>query len=280
MLILLGSRLTLATAYRSCTGVVGKMGGSEGRVKFLWGVCFVLDFIIIMQYIRSPNDAWTYLTSWSHFFSITARWLLVYEHEWSNRFFHASSVLLYASLVTFFVVLLVDDTIISKRLDIFELPHYRYMDPDQAILSRSAYDKRSYFDEKGIDDFHNLGLMVTYNNLRHVFPAAAHLVLTYELRTTTLAMKDFSPRAYFIVLLTAFLLPLLHFIMAILVHEGEKSIYVCDPSLPALAMFISIPAFTYLQLNIAECDNDLVHYTSGPETSVPGCKRNVNFSLI
>lgn len=234
MLILLGSRLTSATAYRSCTGVIGKMGECCNRVKVLFGLCFVLDFIVLTQYMSSPNDAWTYLTSWSHFFSITARWLLFYEHQWSNRLFHASSVLLYAILVTFFVVLMVDDTIITKRLDIFELPHYRYMDPDQTILSRSAYDEGSYFDEKGIEDFHTLGLMVTYNNLRHVFPAAAHLVFTYELRTTTLALKESLSGVYFSILFTAFLLPISHFIMAMWVYGGERSIYDCDPSLQRL----------------------------------------------
>lgn len=213
--------------------------------------------------------------SWSHIYSMLVRASLFWEQytlryidqfrrrEEPNYLFHASSVLLYAILVTFFVVLLVDNTIIRKRLDLFELPHYQYVDPDGVLLSRPAYDNDPYFDEKQIDDFHSLGLMVTYNNLRHVFPASAHLVLTYELRTTTLALKDCTQQVYFNITRIAFILPVLHFIMATLVYaEGEKHIYDCAPSLPASAMFISILIFTRLQMNIAECTDELT--VSGP----------------
>ena len=171
------------------------------RVPVILFVCFLLDVILFVLYSIEPLDAAIYLTSRSHLLLFSVRTWSVYKYFcWSTKcntipksarhvyFFHASSILPYAILVTFFVVLVLDDTIMRKRLDVLELPHYQYIDPDGTILSRSTYDNRLYFGEMGIDGFHSLGKMVTCNNIRHVFPAVAHLVITYELRTTHLAV--------------------------------------------------------------------------------------------
>jgi hypothetical protein len=108
-----------------------------------------------------------------------------------------------------------------------------------------------------IDGFHSLGKMVAYNNIRHVFPAVAHLVITYELRTTHLAVVIDGPKVYIRTVICSLLFPLCHFGMASYAFKnGERDIYDCDPAVPALAMFFSIIAFAILQLNLVKSTNN------------------------
>ena len=240
------------------------------RVPCILVGCLLLDVILFVRYVWEPEDALIYLTSWSHLFSFFVRSRLLYEcffsstkdntipkSVWNVRFFHLSSILLYTILVTFFVVLVLDDTIMCKRLDAFELPHYQYIDPDGTILSRYTYDNRPYFEEMRINEFHSLGKMVAYNNIRHVFPAVVHLVLTYELRTTQLAVTIDSPRDYVCAICVSLILPFCHWLMALKSFDnGERDIYDCDPTIPAFAMLFSILVFVFLQLNLVKSTNN------------------------
>jgi hypothetical protein len=109
----------------------------------------------------------------------------------------------------------------------------------------------------GIDGFHSLGKMVAYNNTRHVFPAVVHLVLTYELRTTQLAVIIDSPTVYITTVDYSLIFPVFHWVMASFSFEnGERDIYDCDPTIPALAMFFSIIVFAFLQLNLVKSTNN------------------------
>jgi hypothetical protein len=113
--------------------------------------------------------------------------------------------------------------------------------------------------------------MVAYNNIRHVFPAAANLVITYELRTTILAVRESSIGAFRGKIGSiALILPVLHFIMAgSFFDEGESDIYDCQPLIPGLAMFISIIGFVYIQTSVAMYEDE---DDSPPAASCSGVK--------
>ena len=248
---------------------------NEGRVLLILGVCFLLDALILWQYFSELRDVVIYLTSWSHITSILVRCKLFYElwcvrhvahlqrgrqkdREFMIEFFHASSVLLYAILVTFFVVLVVNDDIMVKRLDLFGLPHYRHLDPDGILLTSSTEKNDRYFEENAIDGFHSLGIMVAYNNIRHVFPAAANLVITYELRTTILALRESRIREIRRNILgIALILPVLHVAMAsYFFDEGESDIYDCKPLIPGVTMLISIIGFMFIQTSLVVYEDE------------------------
>jgi hypothetical protein len=261
------------------------MGGNDisYRVQWILSVCFFLDVVLFILYLITPLDAVIYLTSWSHLFSFSVRAWLTHEYYCCSTkgnivpnstrerslayWFHVSSILLYAILVTFFVVLIVDDTIMRKRLNVFELPHYKYIDPNGTRLAMSTYDNRPYLREMEIDGFHSLGKMVAYNNIRHVFPAVVHLVITYELRTTHLAVRVDGFSSYAYTVFGVLLFPILHCGMANIVSPdgGERDIYDCDPALPALAMIFSTIAFAILQLNLVKRTDTTTTDTSTPD---------------
>ena len=248
---------------------------NEGRALILLGVCFLLDVLIFYQYLLKLRDVAIYLTSWSHVSSVLVRCKLSYElwrvrhvqyrdrgcqqdREFTVDVFHASSVLLYAILVTFFVVLVVNDDIMVKRLDLFDLPHYRHLDPDGIFLTSSTEKNDRYFEENAIDGFHSLGIMVAYNNIRHVFPAAANLVITYELRTTILAVRESRIGASRLRIgIIALILPILHLIMAsAFFDEGESDIYDCQPLIPGFAMLISVIFSVFIQTSLAMYEDE------------------------
>ena len=101
-----------------------------------------------------------------------------------------------------------------------------------------------YLEGRGLDQFASVGVMIVYNNIRHVFPAVAHVLvvsLLPTLRCTLVAHTSSWKGPLSLVgalTLTASAPPLLHWILNTTV--GEERLYRVDPCLPAFAMVISI----------------------------------------
>ena len=169
------------------------------------------------------EDLVLYLTSWSHVFSIAVRTRLVYciwttdgtreMDVYSVRCFHASGVLLSSILVTFFVVLVLNDSLLTDRINVFELRHYNHVDPTgvwRDSVPESNYDE--HLDSLDIDRFYTVGTMVAYSNLRHVFPAAMNLILTYELVSSYITITEDIDIARKWILSIALFFPVAHFV--------------------------------------------------------------------
>lgn len=216
---------------------------------FIW---FLTDIGIVWKYCIAPLAHLEYLTSWSHVISIFSRIGLVVHLYYDERsykytvfFFYASGVLLASILVTFFVVILIDDELFTERVNYSLLPHYTFnLRNGGCNTSNTDFQIGNYLEERGIDQFASIGVMVVYNNLRHVFPAVAHVLVVTLIPTLrcTLVLYASSWKGPFslatVLALTAGTLPLLHF--AVNSTVGEERLYRVDPCLPAFAMVISI----------------------------------------
>ena len=220
-------------------------------ILFIWSLT---DVGILWNYYLAPLAHLEYLTSWSHVLSILFRIGLI-VHLYSGEkyykctvfFFYASGVLLASILVTFFVVILIDDELFTERVNSSLLPHYTFILSNggcDTIDIDSEFLNSVYLEGRGIDKFASVGVMIVYNNLRHVFPAVAHVLvvsLLPTLRRTLVVHASFWKGPLSLVgalALTASAPPLLHWIVNTTV--GEERLYRVDPCLPAFAMVISI----------------------------------------
>lgn len=151
---------------------------------FIW---FLTDIGILWNYYIAPLAHLEYLTSWSHLVSISSRIGLVvhlYYDERSYKYavflFYASGVLLSSILVTFFVIILIDDELFTERVNYSLLPHYTFnLRNGDCNTSNTDFEfgNSVYLEERGIDQFASIGVMIVYNNLRHVFPTVAHVLV-------------------------------------------------------------------------------------------------------
>jgi hypothetical protein len=216
---------------------------------FIW---FLTDIGILWNYCIAPLAHLEFLTSWSHLISVSSRIGLVVHLYYDERsykyavfFFYASGVLLASILVTFFVVILIDDELFTERVNYSLLPHYTFnLRNGGCNTSNTDFQIGNYLEERGIDQFASIGVMIVYNNLRHVFPAVAHMLVVTLIPTLrcTLVVYASSWKGPFslatVLAITAGTIPLLHFLVNSTV--GEERLYRVDPCLPAFAMVISI----------------------------------------
>ena len=219
-------------------------------ILFIWSLT---DVGILWNYYTAPLAHLEYLTSWSHVLSIFSRIGLI-VHLYSGEkyykctvfFFYASGVLLASILVTFFVVILIDDELFTERVNSSLLPHYTFILSNggcDTIDIDSEFLNSVYLEGRGIDKFASVGVMIVYNNLRHVFPAVAHVLvvsLLPTLRRTLVVHASFWKGPLSLVgalALTASAPPLLHWIVNTTV--GEERLYRVDPPMTWMRFMMS-----------------------------------------
>lgn len=220
----------------------------------VWGFA---DVVVLIQCSEDPMAHIEFLTAWSHIASLIAHYPILFYLCWFGRdqsyrrtaavyIFCASGVLLAAILVTFFVVVLIGDELFSERVDVTTMGHYKHLIASgQLIAFDEPVDNSLYFQKHDFAEFATIGIMVTYNNIRHVLPAVLHLLITLE--TPSIRSELSSCSAVGIALL-AVVLPLTHCYF----HgvEGEESLYKVPPVIPAVTMGVSvaIASFYYQSL--------------------------------
>ena len=219
----------------------------------------IADVVVGLQCWEEPWAHLEFLTAWSHLASLIAHypilWYLCvcdsdgYCHSYLRTiavlFFCASGVLLAAILVTFFVVVLINDELFSERVDVATLGHYNYLNVTGQLHAQAApFENSLYFEQRGFDKFTTIGKMVTYNNIRHVLPAVLHLLITMQMpnirsELTTLTSTPCSLLSTIVGTSgLAVALPVIHFYFQ--GATGERDLYRASPSWPAFTMGVSI----------------------------------------
>lgn len=222
------------------------------RVLCLYFLWLLADLVVVYQCTPDWRSHLGYMTTWSHIFSLLCHhpillYLLCLEYvgepvikgAWSDtittacvRLFCASGVILAAILITFFVVVVLDDELFSERVDATTLPHYKHIHQDSYSIPS---DSASYFARRDFNEFSGIGLMVTYNNIRHVLPAVLHLLITMDMPLIRFELSRFQTHY---IIISALVLPAVH-----VFHvgwAGEEELYRAEPLLPAVAMVLSI----------------------------------------
>ena len=237
---------------------------TQWRVPCLYFVLLLAGVVVLFECTPDLRSHLGYLTAWSHIFSLLCHhpiliYLLCLEYfsepgekgAWSGmvtttcvRLFCASGVILAAILITFFVVVVLDDELFSERVDATTLPHYKHLHEfPQSIPADSA----SYFAQRDFKEFSGIGVMVTYNNIRHVLPAVLHLLITMDVPLIRFELSRCKTR-YIIGL--ALVLPGLHVFNV--GWGGEEELYRAEPLLPAVAMVLSIFIASFYYKTLAQ----------------------------
>ena len=217
----------------------------------------IADVVVGLQCWEEPWAHLQFLTAWSHLASLIAHypilWYLCvcdsdgYCHSYLRPiavlFFCASGVLLAAILVTFFVVVLINDELFSERVDVATLGHYNHLIRTGQLHAQAAsFENSVYFGERGFDKFTTIGKMVTYNNIRHVLPAVLHLLITMQMPNIRSELRTLTSRSLLVTIgatsLLAVALPVIHFYFQ--GPDGELDLYRASPLLPAVTMGVSI----------------------------------------
>ena len=237
---------------------------TQWRVPCLYFVWLLADVVVLFECTPDLRSHLGYLTAWSHIFSLLCHhpillYLLCLEYvgepvikgAWSDtittacvRLFCASGVILAAILITFFVVVVLDDELFSERVDATTLPHYKHI--HQFFHSIPA-DSATYFEHRDFSEFSGIGVMVTYNNIRHVLPAVLHLLITMDVPLIRFELSRCKTR-YIIGLALA--LPGLHVFNV--GWGGEEKLYKAEPLWPAVAMVLSIFIASFYYKTLAQ----------------------------